>query len=38
MLGTALGLLKERIPYLSRSALLKLLEVRASGRSCLNPP
>ena len=32
MLGTALGQLKERIRHLPHSALLKLLEVRASGR------
>lgn len=31
MLGIALGQLKERIPRLSHSALLKLLEVRAPG-------
>ena len=37
MLGTALAQLKERIPYLSRSALLKLLEVRASWRGCTDP-
>ena len=37
MLGAALGQLKERIPRLSQSALLKLLEVRPRASICGEP-
>jgi hypothetical protein len=37
MLGAALGQLKERIPRLTQSALLKLLEVRTFASTCSEP-